>query len=154
MYSLPFYDHMAGHGGSCLLIPDTQETRGRKVTIWGNPGKKSTRPYLKRKLKPKGLGGMVQVLECLLSKCETFSLIPSIRKKKDYWNPWYIFLERYYLTVTVHLTLSFTRYHLSVLNYYLGAGRMTQVVENLPISTRTWVQLQVPQKNNNKILCW
>jgi uncharacterized protein YegP (UPF0339 family) len=47
---------------------------------------KSTRPYLKNKLKAKGIEGMAQVVECYPSKCEALNAISSttkINKKKN-----------------------------------------------------------------------
>jgi hypothetical protein len=43
---------------------------------------KSMRPYLKNKLKEKGLGDMAEMVEHLFSKCEDMSSIPSTKKKK------------------------------------------------------------------------
>jgi hypothetical protein len=48
----------------------SEESRGRRSeAVLG----KSTRPYLKNKVKSKRLGGVAQVIECLLSRHEALN---------------------------------------------------------------------------------
>jgi hypothetical protein len=68
-YSILQSIHWSEEVGSTM-----QEAEVKVSQFKANPGKVSIRPYLKNKLKTKGI---VQVVEHLPIKCETLSSIPS-----------------------------------------------------------------------------
>jgi hypothetical protein len=62
-----------------LIIPETHEEE-TELLFEASMGKISIRPYEENKLKSKGLGGMTQMVDHLVSKCE--ALYPPLLHQK------------------------------------------------------------------------